>query len=72
MFVEAYASRKEIIETFSQGLSFYYQGELKQALAVFRSIQNSDSAASAYVAKCRTLMQTDLVDWQGVWVMDTK
>jgi adenylate cyclase len=72
MFVEAYASRKEILETFSQGLSFYYQGELKQALAVFRSIQNSDSAASAYVAKCRTLMQTDLVDWQGVWVMDTK
>jgi adenylate cyclase len=72
MFMEAYASRKEILETFSRGLSFYYQGELKQALAVFRSIQNSDSAASAYMAKCQTLLVTELKDWQGLWVMDSK
>ncbi|MGD8520164.1 MAG: adenylate/guanylate cyclase domain-containing protein [Desulfobacterales bacterium] len=72
MLMEAYESRKEILGAFSQGLSFYYQGELKRALAVFKSIQNSDAAAAAYAARCRTLLDSELKNWQGLWVMDSK
>ncbi len=72
MFFEAYESAKEIMEAFGEGLTLYYNGELEHALKVFASIQKFDAAASAYAAKCRTLVGTELNDWKGLWVMDTK
>jgi len=72
MFYEDYERRKEIMQTFSDGIAVFYAGEFQRALALFSTIQKSDPAASAYVAKCRTLIDSEPDDWQGVWIMETK
>jgi adenylate cyclase len=72
MFHEEYEDKKEVMETFRQGLSLFYNGQFGHALETFSAIHKFDAPAAAYAAKCRTLMETQPVDWQGVWVMDTK
>jgi len=67
-----YEARKNIFDTFKQGLDLFYKGELEQAEKIFAEIQARDPAAEAYVQKCQTLLSTELMDWKGSWVMKTK
>jgi adenylate cyclase len=72
MFPEEYERKKEIMETFHEGLSLFYKGEFELALQAFSSIQKIDPAAAAYVVKCRAFIDNPPSDWQGVWVMERK
>jgi adenylate cyclase len=72
MTAEEYEARKDILETFSQGLQLFYKGEFSQALEIFSTIRGLDSPAAAYAKKCRTIMEAPPNDWQGVWVMAGK
>jgi adenylate cyclase len=67
-----YEARKNIFDTFKQGLGLFYKGELEQAEKIFAEIQTRDPAAEAYAQKCQTLLSTELMDWNGGWVMKTK
>ena len=72
MTAEEYETRKNILETFSQGLQLFYKGEFSQALEIFSTVQELDPPAAAYAKKCRAIMDALPDDWQGVWVMDGK
>jgi len=72
MFKEEYARKKEIMETFHEGLSHFYHADFNPALKAFASIQKVDPVAAAYAVKCRALIDNPPLDWQGVWVMETK
>jgi len=69
---EDYEGRKNIFDTFEQGLRSFYEGDIVRGLAVFDEIKAYDSAAAAYAEKCRKLLTTELNDWNGVWTMTTK
>ena len=51
MIAEEYEARKEILETFSQGLQLFYKGEFSQALEIFSTVQKLDPPAAAYAKK---------------------
>ncbi|MFH1992466.1 MAG: adenylate/guanylate cyclase domain-containing protein [Pseudomonadota bacterium] len=72
MFLEEYEVRKDIFETFAQGLALFYEGDFSKALKIFSAIHDLDSAAAAYAEKCRFLAANRPEDWQGVWVMTSK
>jgi hypothetical protein len=67
-----YEARKDIIDKFNRGLGLFYKGEMERGKKVFAEIQAHDPAAQAYIQKCQTLLNTELKDWHGVWVMKTK
>ena len=69
---EDYETKKDVFALFDQGLRLYYEGEMAQGLEVFNEIRALDSAAAAYAEKCQALLNTELKDWRGVWVMKTK
>jgi len=72
MTSEGYETRKDILETFSQGLQLFYEGAFSQALEIFSTLQEVDPPAAAYAKKCRAIMEAPPDDWQGVWVMASK
>jgi len=72
MTAEEYETRKDILETFSQGLQLFYEGAFSQALEIFSTLQKHDPPAAAYAKKCRAIMEGLPDDWRGVWVMDSK
>ena len=72
MPTEEFKARKDILETFSQGLQLFYNGKFSQALEIFSSVQELDPPAAAYAKKCRVIIQAPPNDWHGVWVMDSK
>jgi len=72
MTAEKYETRKDILETFSQGLQLFYEGAFSQALEIFSTLQKHDPPAVAYAKKCRAIMESLPDDWRGVWVMDSK
>jgi adenylate cyclase len=63
---------KDILDKFNQALGLFYKGDMVQAEKAFAEIQTRDPAALAYAQKCRTLFNTELKNWQGVWVMQSK
>jgi adenylate cyclase len=67
-----YETRKEIFNTFNRGLDLFYKGDIGHSEKVFAEIQAHDPAAEAYAKKCQTLLNTELKDWHGNWVMKTK
>ena len=67
-----YARKRKTMETFHKGLTHFYNGEIKRAYDVFSTIQTLDSPACAYAQKCRELMETEVSNWQGIWVMNKK
>lgn len=72
MFPEEYEARKELLETFAQGLTLFYRGSFTRAREVFTTIQDRDPAAAAYVEKCRTYLISPPESWEGVWAMTSK
>jgi adenylate cyclase len=72
MIAEDYDARKDILDTFSQGLQLFYKGEFPQALEKFSTVRESDPPSAAYAKKCQEIMEALPEDWQGVWVMDSK
>ena len=69
---DAFDHHRKTMETFHKGLTHFYNGEFKRAYDVFSTIQKLDPPAEAYVQKCRELMETEVSNWQGIWVMETK
>ncbi len=72
MFREEYERKKDTLDTFQRGLTFFYRGEFESALEVFISIGDADPSAAVYAAKCRECIENPPSDWHGVWVMETK
>jgi len=73
MFHSEYNAKKDILETFVQGLYLFYEGKFRDALHIFMSIQEYDPAAASYVSKCQEILQhPPAADWLGVWVMTVK
>jgi adenylate cyclase len=72
MTAEEYENRKDILETFSQGLELFYKGKFSQALEIFSTLEALDPPAAAYAKKCRAILEAPPDEWQGVWVMDSK
>ena len=69
---EEYKARKDILETFSQGLELFYKGKFSQALEIFSTLQELDPPAAAYAKKCRAILEAPPDEWRGVWVMESK
>ena len=67
-----YDAAKDIFDKFNRALGLFYKGDMAQAEKVFAEIQARDPAAQAYAQKCRALFGTELRNWHGVWVMQTK
>jgi adenylate cyclase len=72
MFPENYEAHKTVLETFTEGLSVFYQGNFTHAREVFRSISGHDPAAAAYAEKCQGYIATPPQYWDGVWALTTK
>jgi adenylate cyclase len=66
------AGRRAMMDTFSEALALFYQGEFTGAKTVFSTIVHEDPAARAYLAKCEELILNPPADWQGVWVITVK
>jgi adenylate cyclase len=72
MLREEYEQKKQLFETFAQGLVLFYEGKFAQALEVFSTIRDVDPPAAAYAEKSRTYLTAPPEGWQGVWVMTSK
>ncbi len=72
MFNEEYNRRHEVLDTFTEGLIKFYDGEFGQAIQILKKISDIDTAAAAYLAKCDLLVHERPENWQGVWVMTSK
>lgn len=68
----SYEKTVVVDQDFDRGREFFYQGEFNKALEAFSRRENDDPAASAYCEKCRELIGKELVDWTGVWELDSK
>jgi adenylate cyclase len=69
---ENFESKKGIFNEFGTGLELFYNGHMAMGLETFNKIKGYDPAAAAYAEKCQALMNTDLKDWRGVWLMTSK
>lgn len=72
MYPEKYNAKKEVLETFSEGLALFYQGRFEAAGEIFSQIKAQDPAAASYEKKCAELIASPPENWAGVWVMSTK
>jgi hypothetical protein len=72
MFPPEYASRKEDLRIFAEGLEEFYRGGFDKAQMIFANLGDRDRAALAYAEKCRSLIEKPPKDWDGVWVVTTK
>lgn len=70
MFHEDYDRKKNIYQTFKQGLTLFYEGKIEKAADIFSTIAKDDPAAAAYLSKCRDIRIT--AEWKGIWVMTVK
>ncbi|MFC1844671.1 CHASE2 domain-containing protein [Thermodesulfobacteriota bacterium] len=59
-------------ESFNRALFYFYEGNIKQALAEFGKTADRDSAAKRYVLKCQEFPDRLPEPWEGVWELDTK
>lgn len=77
MFQDEFEKRRDIYDSYGQGLIQFYSGAFKEALEIFSAIAERDSAASAYVKKCNELICESAQNWSaegwnGVWTMTRK
>ena len=73
MFPAEYASRREDLKIFAEGLEeFYHRGRFEKAESIFVGLADRDRAALAYVGKCRSLIEQPPEMWSGVWVVTSK
>jgi adenylate cyclase len=72
MFPEQYGANKALLETFAEGLNFFYEGRFTHAREIFRSISGQDPAAAAYADKCKAYIVSPPQHWNGVWTLATK
>ena len=69
---EEYEAKHSVLETFSRGLSLFYEGRFRDARDIFSSIGAEDPPATRYAEKCSLLIQNVPESWSGVWVMTEK
>ena len=67
MFWKEYGARREILDSFSGGLDYFYKGHFSKAQEVFSVIQDLDPVSDAYEKKCKALIDQSPKDWDGVW-----
>ena len=72
MFPAEYASRREDLKIFAEGLAEFYQGRFEKAETIFLGLADRDRAALAYAGKCRSLIEQPPETWNGVWVVTSK
>jgi len=64
--------RQETMPHFAKGLELFYAGDFAKAVAYFAVVAEKDSAAAAYLEKCKELQVTKPKNWDGVWTMTRK
>jgi adenylate cyclase len=69
---DEYSAREDDLHIFAGGLEAFYNGRFEDAAAVFAEIAERDPAARSYIAKCRLLIESPPVEWNGVWVVKSK
>ena len=67
-----YESKKEQLEVFNKGYQKFYDGEFSQALKIFESQKEKDAPCNFYAEKCKELLNTPNLEWDGVWHTSTK
>ena len=72
MFPAEYASRKEDLRIFAEGLGEFYRGRFDKAQTIFAGLGDRDRAALSYAGKCRSLIEQPPEVWNGVWVVTSK
>ncbi len=72
MFPAEYASRREDLKIFAEGLAEFYRGRFEKAETIFLGLADRDRAALAYAGKCRSLIEQPPETWNGVWVVTSK
>ncbi|QTA79168.1 Nucleotide cyclase, CACHE domain-containing [Desulfonema limicola] len=72
MYRKEYDILKQVFNEFDKGYDLFYKGKFEEAEKFFASIEKFDPAASAYILKCRELINSPPENWQGIWVMTTK
>lgn len=72
-FMTRYLENEVTYRRFDQGREAFYQGQLKEAIAAFSTIADSDPPAARYLQKCRELADQDMDNsWQGIWSLTSK
>jgi adenylate cyclase len=69
---EESSARGEELARFAEGLAAFYRGEFVAAEGIFAALKETDPAAAAYAAKCRSLIDRPPEAWGGVWVVTSK
>ncbi|MBU4304675.1 MAG: M48 family metalloprotease [Candidatus Omnitrophica bacterium] len=72
IFHDEYEAKRKIYETFAHGHDMFYKGNFEEAIKIFSVIKNDDPPASAYVEKCRYLIDNPPQAWAGVWDVTNK
>lgn len=58
-------------DTFNEALNNFYSGNFSKAIELFEKVEE-DPAALKYILKCRSLMQKNVINWDGVWRISEK
>ncbi len=69
---EEYQRKAQLLDSFSQGLTAFYAGDLAKAISEFEKIAAYDPPASSYLSRCRGLQHRSLESWTGVWTLTSK
>ncbi len=73
MSEEKYTENKNLLDSFSKGLSEFYEGNFEKALSIFKQTEKLDPPAKHYAAKCEALIANPpQIEWQGVWKAESK
>lgn len=61
-----------LIKSFSNALSLYYNGSFKDAISAFETLADKDPVSAKYVQRCKNLADNPPAEWSGIWTMTEK
>lgn len=76
MTKEAALKNAKKLNSFSEGLKLFYEGDLTSALKIFEE-NKEDAPSSKYAEKCRTILENGTnsskdENWKGIWIATSK
>ena len=73
MTQESFDARRQVLQTFDNGLREFYAGRFAEAVRIFQTTASEDPPAACYVMKCQQLIANPPPGgWNGVWEMTEK
>ncbi len=71
MFREDYEAGSDRYRVFAEALALYYEGRFSEARDRFLELSD-DPPAVAYAERCKSLGADPPLEWNGVWIMESK